>query len=338
MSRVEDDREAARQAARAAEQRRLDESKKKDRVQADGVFSKLVGQAKDEKRAGQQQQTAKESNARSAIAALLEQAESASAQAGEAAEHAGLESQRQQQGFQGRLGQKGLDERLRQGSRSEGQHAEKLKLLADQGDSQATAGRSNDAQHAGASTEARKADAKAGRERIDERREASEAAKSGKAVSGAEGKGDASELKSDADKGGQQGGGGGKDEGKGGAGAPGFRFNPALMAPVPVAQKKDVSGSERLRKIANELAQKIVERVRVGTNALGRAEFQIDMRSDVLSGLTVKVSSHQGKIKAVFSGSDRDVLKLIEQQGEALQAALSARGLSLEEFKVEARA
>lgn len=337
MSRVEDDREAARQAARVAEQRRQDEAKKKDRVQSDAAFGKLVGQAKDEKRAAQQQQTAKESNARSAIAALLEQAESAASQAGEATEHAGLERQ-QQQGFQGRLGQKGVDERLRHGSRSEGQHAEKLKLLADQGDAHATGGRSTDAQQAGASTDARKADAKAGRERIDERREASEAAKSGRAVPGAEGKGDAGDLKADADKGGQQGG-GGKDEGKGGAGgAPGFRFNPALMAPVPVAQKKDVSGSERLRKIANELAQKIVERVRVGTNALGRAEFQIDMRSDVLSGLTVKVSSHQGKIKAVFSGSDRDVLKLIEQQGEALQAALSARGLSLEEFKVEARA
>lgn len=337
MSRVEDDREAARHAAKVAEQKRLDEAKKKDRAQADNAFGKLVGQAKDEKRAQLSQQTAKESNARSAIAALLEQAEGSVAESAEQAQQAGVERQ-QQQGFQGRLGQKGLDDRLRHGSRSEGQHAEKLKQAGDQGEVQASSGRSGDAQQAGASSAARKADAKLGRERVEERKEAGEAAKSGRAVPGAEGKGEG-ELKTDADKGGQQGGGSGKDDGKGGAaGAPGFRFNPALMAPVPVAQKKDVSGSERLRKIANELAQKIVERVRVGTNALGRAEFQIDMRSDVLSGLTVKVSSHQGKIKAVFSGSDRDVLKLIEQQGEALQAALSARGLSLEEFKVEARA
>jgi hypothetical protein len=37
----------------------------------------------------------------------------------------------------------------------------------------------------------------------------------------------------------------------------------------------------------------------------------------------------------VFSGSDKDVLKLIEEQGEALKAALGARGLTLEDFKTE---
>jgi hypothetical protein len=109
------------------------------------------------------------------------------------------------------------------------------------------------------------------------------------------------------------------------------------MAPVPVAKQREASGSDRLRKVANELAQKIVERVRVGTNAAGKTEFQVDLRSDVLSGLSVRVSAHGGKIKAVFSGNDREVLKLIEEHGEALKSALAARGLTLEEFKTEAR-
>lgn len=109
------------------------------------------------------------------------------------------------------------------------------------------------------------------------------------------------------------------------------------MAPVPVAQAKEASGSERLRKVANELAQKIVERVRLGTNAAGKMEFQIDLKSNVLSGLSVRVSAKNGKISAVFQGSDKDVLKMIEEQGDALKTALGLRGLSLEDFKIEDR-
>jgi hypothetical protein len=110
------------------------------------------------------------------------------------------------------------------------------------------------------------------------------------------------------------------------------------MAPVPVAQKNTTTGSDRLRRIATEIAQKIVERVRVGTNAAGNAEFQIDLRSNVLSGLQVKVSAKNGRISAVFSGSDKDVLKMLEEHEESLKGALQSRGLMLERFKVEAKA
>ena len=128
----------------------------------------------------------------------------------------------------------------------------------------------------------------------------------------------------------------GKDK-KEGELAAGFRYNPALRAPVPVAQPKSTGGSERLRALANEIAQKIVERVRVGTNAAGNSEFQIDLRGDVLGGMSIKVSAKNGKISAVFSGKDREVLKMLEQQREGLKTALSGRGLTLESLKVEAR-
>jgi acylphosphatase len=51
----------------------------------------------------------------------------------------------------------------------------------------------------------------------------------------------------------------------------------------------------------------------------------------------VKVSANNGKISAVFQGSDKDVLKMIEEHEGALKEALRARGLSLEDFKIEAR-
>ncbi|ATB46801.1 flagellar hook-length control protein FliK [Corallococcus macrosporus] len=148
-------------------------------------------------------------------------------------------------------------------------------------------------------------------------------------------------IRADADAGGGKGsGGGGKDKKDGGAEAmgPGFRFNPALMAPVPVAKPKDTAGSERLRALATEIAQKIVDRVRVGTNAAGNAEFQIDLRGDVLSGLSIKVSARNGKISATFSGSNREVLKQLEGASEGLRSALSGRGLRLEDVRFEAKA
>ena len=181
----------------------------------------------------------------------------------------------------------------------------------------------------------RKSDAKVQREVMAERGASSDAKQDSAEGSGVGARGEKGELKADADKGGggQQGGG---KEGKDGAPAT-MRFNPALMAPVAIAKPKEATGSDRLRKVANELAQKIVERVRIGTNSAGKVEFQIDLRSDVLSGLQVKVSSHNGKIRATFSGTNKDVLKLVEEQGEALKGALAARGLTLEDFKVERR-
>jgi len=76
----------------------------------------------------------------------------------------------------------------------------------------------------------------------------------------------------------------------------------------------------------------------VGTNAAGNAEFQIDLRSTVLSGLSIKVSGGNGRIRATFAGSDREVLKLLEDNKDALKQALGGRGLSLEELRIEVRA
>lgn len=332
MSRVDDDRDAARVAARLAEQKRADESQRTKKSAEASQFSRLVGQQKQ-----QAQQAQDGSLAKSAIAQLLEAAEAGEAQLGEAAER-GLQGQQQEGAFKSRLGQKGLEQKVQQHTRADGEQSQKAKLADDQGQTQSAQSRQADQGSAARGTEGRKTDARVGRERTEERHEAGDAA-GAQASAGARGKGDKGELKAGADGGGGKQGGGG-DSSKDGAPAmaAGFRFNPALMAPVSVARQKDVSGSERLRKVANELAQKIVERVRIGTNSMGRVEFQVDLRGDVLAGLSVKVSAHNGKIKAVFQGSDKDVLKMIEEQGEALKSALSARGLSLEDLKIEARA
>jgi hypothetical protein len=114
-------------------------------------------------------------------------------------------------------------------------------------------------------------------------------------------------------------------------------MNPALVAPSPLATPKDMAGSARLRALANEIAQRIVERIRVGVNARGESEFQIDLRSNVLQGLSIKISGAKGRIRAVFSGKDREVLQLLQRQSDGLRSALEGRGLKVEELRVEER-
>lgn len=334
MSRVDDDRDAERVAQRLQLQKLAEESKKKDRAAADSQFSKLVGQQKE-----QAQRSEKDLSARSAIAHMLETS------AEDAKSEAGVDDQRHQtkdaeaRGFKSRLGGKALGEKFTANSRADGQRSQETKLKGDQGRADTSKSRTAD-DAAGAKTGAgRAADAKSGRDVQTDRAQATDEANQAHSEGGGA-MGEKGELKADADKGGgggQQQGGGSGDK-KGGEVPAGFRFNPALMAPVPVAQKNATAGSDRLRRIATEIAQKIVENVRVGTNALGNAEFQIDLRSNVLKGLSVKVSAKNGKISAVFSGSDKEVLKMLEEQEEALRGALSSRGLTLDRYKVEAKA
>jgi len=333
MSRVDDDRQAARAAERQMEARRNEELQKNKRTTEGNAFKKLVGQQQAQGQAMAQKAQEKDADlGKSAIASLLEAAE------GKASEETKGKKE-SANAFTSRLKSKTAGENQSQVSRDEGKHqegvAESGRQVSEQGSSLAQADKGSLSR----GLEGRKADAKSSREALSEAHESSELNATNASAGAGGARGEKGELKADADKGGGQGQGGNQKDGKDGAQAmqPGFRFNPALMAPVPVAKQKDLSGSERLRKVANELAQKIVERVRVGTNAAGKVEFQIDLRSDVLKGLSVKVSSHNGKIKAVFQGSDRDVLKMIEEQKEALTQALSSRGLSLEDFKVEGR-
>lgn len=330
MSRVEDDREAARLAAKLAEARRQEETQKTRKAQENSAFSRLVGKQQDQAKTTQQ-----DNLARSAIAELLENAE-AGAMSEQAAQQASQGQKGQESQFKSRLGSKAFEQKGRADGKTESSRSEQGRVSDNQGQASATQSRNADSSSSTRSAEGRRGDAKVSNESLEERKEAGDSASAGRAA-GASGKGGKGDLKTDSDKGGGGQQGGGKDQKDGAAVATGFRYNPALMAPVPVAKQKETTGSERLRKVANELAQKIVERVRVGTNAAGKVEFQVDLRSDVLAGLSVKVSASNGKITAVFQGADKDVLKLIEEHEDSLKEALKARGLSLEDLKIEAR-
>jgi flagellar hook-length control protein FliK len=304
MSRVEDDRQAQRAAERLVQEKRLQESKSKQVKEGETAFSKLfqeqkAAQTQPKTPQGQQQQGL----GKSVLSRLTQDAKAEQRQAAQG-ERKQLSEGRQTDSAQTRMAAQGRQQ--------------------DQGVQQTR-------------VESRLADAKTTDEALTERGDALTQSSENAAAGAQAGRGAKGSLKTDADGGGK-GGGDGKDK-KDGAPelAAGFRFNPALMAPVPVAQPKPTTGSERLRALANEIAQKIVERVRVGTNAMGNAEFQIDLRGDVLSGLSIKLTAKNGKIQAVFSGKDREVLKMLEEQREGLKSALAGRGLTLEDMRVEAK-
>jgi len=322
MSRVEDDRQADRVNEQLQIQKQLKEAKAKEQNAAESAFAKKMQNSQGETNVRQARQTDA-----SAHDGLLEDSKAAE----QAAEHTGMEGRENvgrqvlrhaAQAFQDKLKSRG----------GEGERLGEARLAAAQENASTEAGRAADHAEGEHVAEGRTSDSRSTRDELDRFGKGQSKGSGASAAQGKEG-----ELKSDPDAGGGKGKGGDKKDGGGDLGA-GFRFNPALMAPVPVARPKDTGASERLRKLAMEIAQKIVEHVRVGTNAKGAAEFQIDLRSNVLSGLQIKVSGGHGKISAVFSGSDREVLKLLEENADGLKQALAGRGISLEDFKIEAKA
>jgi hypothetical protein len=339
VSRIEDDRDAARVAERIAQQKRAEEQKRKEGQAADSQFARLVGAQKTEKQKTEKQQQEGQGVAKSAIARLLEKKDEVTDRAGHALEehaaHEGDATRDTQARQRGRVSTRASDERAKASRSSESERGEEVKLAADRGDASVAGDKAIEMVDNARGSEGRSSDARGNKESSDskqsEKDSKAQAAKGGRAREGGE-------IKTDQDKGGQ--GQGKKDDGnnQNAMAQAGFRFNPALMAPVPVAKKNETQSSDRLRRMATEIAQKIVERVRVGTNSAGHAEFQIDLKGEILNGLKMKVSAKNGRISAVFQGSDKDVLKMLSEQSEALKVALTGRGLTLDQFKVEFKA
>jgi len=313
MGRVEDERDAARAAERALQKLRQEEQRKKESQVAETRFSeRLVSQDKERARNSQQAQQKHTENVQTET--RLEDSERVVHVEGKALEEKKetLEQARARKWISDRV------DRWRTGTDAEEQRVSQ-NHAADEKQSQRAVESHGADEHAssdrGQSSKKSDAQSDALRQKKDPGKEKDSL---GVDADGRGGKG----------KGNQQ-----QDNAPPGT----FRLNPALMAPVPVAKPKETSASERLRALANEIAQKIVERVRIGTNASGAAEFQIDLRSNVLSGLNIQVSGSKGRIKAVFSGRDSKVLKLLREQSDSLKKAMEGRGLKLEELRIEER-
>lgn len=332
MSRVDDERDAARDAARRSEDRHQQRLKNERASKDKAAFAALVEDRKQTIDAATRRSALREAIARmmdvGGRKAATAQARVLAMQAG----HAEAEGQAAADLKQAAT-EAGHAARTLEAGYGDARQSETAAVLAESmHDRQSAAGEQQQRfdEHAHANRrQARQAETLRDDGKAEDRRQSSGAAPRGGVDDGTV----------DRDGGGKSGGGGDQSspqQGKNGQGTPGFRLNPALLPPPPVAVKKDMAGSERFRRLAAELAQKIVERARVGVNAAGLAEFQIDLRSNVLSGLQIRVSSRGGKISAIFQGRDPAVLRQLRDHAESLKEALKSRGLALEELKIEA--
>jgi len=96
----------------------------------------------------------------------------------------------------------------------------------------------------------------------------------------------------------------------------------------------EVKRTRKAREIPQELLDKLVQEVRVGVNAAGKTEMQIDLKEGVLQGMQLKVTSENGKVSCTFVGGDAHAKNLVESSEQRLSRALDKVGLQLESLKV----
>ncbi len=114
--------------------------------------------------------------------------------------------------------------------------------------------------------------------------------------------------------------------------------NPALAKPMDVKRPGGVEAASRVEgMIPKEKLDQIVEKVRVGVNRAGATEMQFDLKSKVLGGLTLKVSTMDGRVYATFLADQPGVKDLVDLNAAALEKALRDRGLAIGEIKTEMR-
>jgi hypothetical protein len=325
--RIDDDSADRAVAEARAQDKKLQQQQQKRRSDEASTFDKALAGKKAEATVSRSFAERQAASTRSPVKALLARKDLSSVSK---LAHAELEEQldgqraTEQQGeavLQGRTSAGRRDVDRKTGRTLEAGRGEDQAVNASSGERVQTGERD----HEGKSL-SRKQDASTDARRQDSRDERSGGATAGRATA-TPGKVTAREHK------GEQEGQGKKDSG----GQPGsFRLPPsALMAPPPLAVPKEAPQLSRLRALAQEIAEKIVKAARVGVNKLGLPEFQMELKSDILQGLKVKVSGRHGRIRAHFSSRDPKVLKQLRGEIDGLRAALSARGLKVDALEIE---
>jgi hypothetical protein len=112
--------------------------------------------------------------------------------------------------------------------------------------------------------------------------------------------------------------------------------NPALVKPMDVKRAAPVEAGTRVEGlIAKDKIDQIVESCRVGVNRAGATEMQFDLKSEVLGGLTLKVSTIEGRVYATFLADQPGVKDLVDLNAQQLEKALRDKGLGIGEIKTE---
>jgi hypothetical protein len=100
------------------------------------------------------------------------------------------------------------------------------------------------------------------------------------------------------------------------------------------------SGMEELKvdkALPRQVIDEVVQAVRVGVNKAGDKEMQFDLKSNVMDGLSIRVSIHDNKVVTILEASTLDVKHRLEAGMGELMHNLEQRGLPAAEVEVKFR-
>lgn len=111
---------------------------------------------------------------------------------------------------------------------------------------------------------------------------------------------------------------------------------------VQDAAAKGLSPVEGAKKAADvqvsrELMQKLVDQVRVGQNKAGNTEVQMDLKSTVFEGMSMKVSKGPEGVLAVLTVDQFSAKQALEAQVADLVSRLEAQGMKVQDIQIELR-
>jgi hypothetical protein len=89
------------------------------------------------------------------------------------------------------------------------------------------------------------------------------------------------------------------------------------------------------RSLPRQVIDEVVQAVRVGVNRAGDKELQFDLKSNVLDGMTIRVSIHEGKVVTILEAASRDVKDKLESHVGELMHTLTQKGLQVANVEVQ---
>ena len=91
--------------------------------------------------------------------------------------------------------------------------------------------------------------------------------------------------------------------------------------------------SKRMVAVPPEV-QQLVREISVVVNAAGKQQVHIELNSNVMQGLHIRIERQEGAITIQFQSSSDDVSRLLLKNADALSQGLADRGVNLADIRV----
>lgn len=104
----------------------------------------------------------------------------------------------------------------------------------------------------------------------------------------------------------------------------------AIQKAKGAAGAEEAASARAVQQIPELILQALADKVYVGVNAEGLAEFRIELKEGILEGATLQVTAAEGGIKLQFHGLEGNAKRLVQASEGDLARRLGAKGLRLQ--------